>query len=91
MLLLVYTMYIIYIYFLLFSQNNGKNSRDLHAAINLHAIHGCDVITDSQKKKLLHRNSIKIFYSDNENEYERGYSQSYVHTLEENFLSNVNY
>lgn len=66
-----------------------KNSRDLHAAINLHAIHGCDVITDSQKK-LLHRNSIKIFYLDNENEYEREYSQSYAHKLE-NFLSNVNY
>lgn len=49
------------------------------------------MLSQTRKKKLLHRNSIKIFYSDNENEYERGYSQSYVHTLEENFLSNVNY
>lgn len=46
--------YVYYIYnVLLFSQNNGKNSRDLHAAINLHAIHGCDVITESQKKKIV--------------------------------------
>lgn len=61
MLLLVYTMYIIYIYFLLFSQNNGKNSRDLHAAINLHAIHGCDVITDSQKKNCCTGIPLKFF------------------------------
>lgn len=76
-------MYIIYIYVLLFSQNNGKNSRDLHAAINLHAIHGCDVITDSQKKKKKNCCTgipLKFFTPDNENEYERGYSQSCVHT-----------
>lgn len=34
------------------------------------------MLSQTRKKKLLHRNSIKIFYSDNENEYERGYSQS---------------
>lgn len=46
---------------MLFSQNNGKNSRDLHAAINLHAIHGCDVITDSQKKNCCTGIPLKFF------------------------------